>query len=253
MRLANKVALVTGATGSIGSSITRLFAREGASLILIGRDKNRLDTLSSEVSKNYSMDALAIKTDITDEEEVQAAINLALNKFDRIDILINNAGFTNDPIEFHKMSDNLWNELIDTNLIGTFRVTRSILPYMMERRYGSIVNVSSVAGMRAIDKVPLAVYNSTKAGVIMFSKSIALEYAQYNIRCNVVCPGTVRSKFLEPYMEDEEARRILNSNQPLGRIGEPDDVANAILYLASDEASWVTGSVLVIDGGLSTK
>ncbi|MEM4275632.1 MAG: SDR family oxidoreductase [Candidatus Nitrosocaldaceae archaeon] len=253
MRLAKKVALVTGATGAIGSSITRLFAREGAAIILLGRDKNKLESLSNEISKNYSVDALPIKTNITVEEEIQAAINLALNRFDRIDILINNAGFTNDPIEFHKTTDDLWNELINTNLIGTFRVTRSVLPFMMERRYGSIVNVSSVAGMRAIEKVPLAVYNSTKAGIIMFSKSIALEYAEYNIRCNVVCPGTVRSKFLEPYLEDEEARKILNSTQPLGRIGEPEDVANAILYLASDEANWVTGSVLVIDGGLSTK
>ncbi|RMF32171.1 MAG: SDR family oxidoreductase, partial [Candidatus Nitrosothermus koennekii] len=191
--------------------------------------------------------------DITDEEEVQAAVNLSINKFDRIDILVNNAGFTNDPIEFHKTTDDLWQQLIDTNLIGTFRVTRAVLPFMMERKYGSIVNISSVAGMRAMEKVPLAVYNSTKAGVIMFTKSIALEYAEYNIRCNCVCPGTVRSKFLEPYLEDEQARKVLNSAQPLGRIGEPDDVTYGILYLASDEASWVTGTILVIDGGLSTK
>ncbi|MEM4237983.1 MAG: SDR family NAD(P)-dependent oxidoreductase, partial [Candidatus Nitrosocaldaceae archaeon] len=105
MRLAKKVALVTGATGAIGSSITRLFAREGAAIILLGRDKNKLESLSSEISKNYSVDALPIKTNITVEEEIQAAINLALNRFDRIDILINNAGFTNDPIEFHKTTD----------------------------------------------------------------------------------------------------------------------------------------------------
>ena len=253
MRLKNKVSLITGATGSIGSSTSKLFAKEGSNLVLIGRNQSRLKSLADELSNNYAVDVLQVKADITDEDEVQAAVNLAINKFDRIDILVNNAGFTNDPIEFHKTSDDLWQELIGVNMIGTFRMTRAVLPFMMEHNYGSIVNISSVAGMRAIDKVPLAVYNSTKAGVIMFTKSIALEYARYNIRCNCVCPGTVRSKFLEPYLEDERARKVLNSAQPLGRIGEPEDVASAILYLASDEASWVTGTILVVDGGLSTK
>ncbi len=253
MRLKNKITLITGASGSIGSSTARLFAKEGSSLILLGRDINKLKNLSNELSNNYSIEALPVKADITNEEEVQASINLAIDKFSRIDILINNAGFTNDPIEFHKTTDDLWQQLVDTNLIGVFRVTRAALPFMMERRYGSIVNISSVGGMKATDKVPLAVYNATKAGVIMFTKSIALEYAKYNIRCNCVCPGTVRSKFLEPYLEDDEASKILNSTQPLGRIGEPEDVANAILYISSDEASWVTGTILVIDGGLSTK
>jgi 3-oxoacyl-[acyl-carrier protein] reductase len=253
MRLDNKVALITGATGSIGNSIARLFAKEGASLILLGRNQSKLKSLSNELTDNYKIEAFPIKTDITDEEEVQAAVNLSINRFDRIDILINNAGFTNDPIKFHKTTDDLWQQLLDTNLVGTFRVTRAVLPFMIERKYGSIVNISAVAGMRAMDKVPLAVYNSTKAGVIMFTKSIALEYAEYNIRCNCVCPGTVRSKFLAPYLEDEQARKVLNATQPLGRIGEPEDVSYAILYIASDEASWVTGTTLVIDGGLSTK
>lgn len=253
MRLEDKIALITGATGSIGNSIARLFAKEGASLILLGRNQNKLKSLSNDLTNKYDIEVFSIKTDITSEEEVQAAVNLSINKFDRIDVLVNNAGFTNDPIEFHKTTDDLWEELINTNLMGTFRVTRAVLPFMMERKYGSIVNVSSVAGMRAMDKVPLTVYNSTKAGVIMFTKSIALEYAEYNIRCNCVCPGTVRSKFLEPYLDDEQARKVLNKAQPLGRIGEPEDVAYAILYVASDEASWITGTTIVIDGGLSTK
>lgn len=253
MRLKGKVSLITGATGSIGSSTARLFAKEGSSLILVGRNQVNLQNLSNELSKTYNVDVLPIKADIKNEEEVQASVNISIDKFGKIDVLVNNAGFTNDPIEFHKSCDDLWYELINTNLIGTFRVTRAVLPFMMERKYGSIINISSLAGIKAIPNVPLAVYNSTKAGIIMFTKSIALEYAKYNIRCNVICPGTVRSKYLEPYLEDEEARRVLNEAQPLGRIGEPDDVAHAILYMASDESKWVTGSVLIVDGGLSTK
>ena len=151
------------------------------------------------------------------------------------------------------MSDMVWHEIIDTNLIGTFRMTRAVLPSMIERNSGSIVNIASISGMKATEKVPLSVYSTTKAGIIMFTKSIAVEYAPYKIRCNCVCPGTVRSPFLQPYIEDEKARKVMSASQPLGRIGEPEDVAHSVLYLASDEAIWVTGAVLVIDGGSTAR
>ena len=252
MRLASKVAIITGAGSGIGEVAAKFFAKEGASVILVGRNLDKLNRVASEI-KSSGKNAVAVRADISNEGEVQAVAEQAIRQFDKIDILVNNAAIINDPVQFHEMPDRVWNELIDTNLIGTFRMTRAVLPSMIERKSGSIVNVSSVAGMKAIEKVPLSVYNTTKAGIIMFTKSIAVEYAQYNIRCNCVCPGTIRSPFLQPYLEDEKAGKMMHAAQPLGRIGEPEDVAHSILYLASDEASWVTGTVIVVDGGITSK
>lgn len=252
MRLSDKVAIITGAGSGIGEVTARLFAKEGASVVLVGRKIDKLNRVASEIEKTGS-NAVAMSADITNEGEVQTVAEQTIRLFDRVDILVNNAATINDPVLFHEMQDKVWNEIIDTNLVGTFRMTRAVLPSMMEKKSGSIVNVSSVTGMKAIENVPLAVYNTTKAGIIMFTRSIAVEYPRYKIRCNCVCPGTVRSPFLQPYLEDERAREVLNATQPLGRIGEPEDVASAILYLASDEASWITGAILVVDGGTTAK
>jgi 3-oxoacyl-[acyl-carrier protein] reductase len=159
----------------------------------------------------------------------------------------------NDPLPFHETSEDDWNELIDTNLVGTFRMTKATLPIMMKTKGGSIVNISSVLGIRSIPKVPLTVYGVTKAGIIMFTKSIAVEYGQHGVRSNCLCPSTIRSSIIEPYLQDENAKKILESTFPLRRIGEPEDIAGAVAYLCSDDARWITGSVIMIDGGLSAK
>jgi 3-oxoacyl-[acyl-carrier protein] reductase len=250
--LSNRVAIVTGASGGIGEATASLFAQEGASVVLVARNEQNLKKVASGLEKDGRKVA-AVTGDITDENQIQNVVEQTVRQFGRIDILVNNAAMTNDPTPFHTMTDKVINDLVDTNLIGTFRMTRAVLPTMMEQKRGSIVNIASVAGMKAIEKVPLAVYDSTKAGVIMFTKSIALEYGPYNIRVNCICPGTVRGPFLQPYLEDEKAKQVLNSLQPLGRIGEPEDVARAILYLSSDSSSWVTGAILVVDGGVMTK
>ncbi len=252
MRLAKKVAIITGAGSGIGAVTAKLFAKEGASIVLLGRNLDKLKRVASEIRKAHGK-ALPVSADITVEGEVETAVKQAIDEFGSVDILINNAAVVNDPVQFHQMPEKTWQQLIDTNLLGTFRMTKAVLPSMMHNRSGSIVNVSSVSGIKAIEKVPLSVYGSTKAGVIMFTKSIAIEYAQYNIRCNCVCPGTVRSSFLQPFLEDEKAKKVLSLAQPLGRIGEPEDVAGAILYLASDEASWVTGATLIVDGGTTSR
>ncbi|MFY3740947.1 MAG: 3-oxoacyl-[acyl-carrier protein] reductase [Candidatus Nitrosomirales archaeon] len=252
MRLASKIAIITGAGSGIGEVTAKFFAREGANVILVGRNLDKLNRVASEI-KASGKNAVAVRADISNEGEVQAVAEQAIRQFDKIDILINNAGTINDPTQFHEMSDKVWHEIIDTNLIGTFRMTRAVLPSMIERNSGSIVNIASISGMKATEKVPLSVYSTTKAGIIMFTKSIAVEYAPYKIRCNCVCPGTIRSPFLQPYLDDEKAKKVMSATQPLGRIGEPEDVAHSVLYLASDEASWVTGAVLVIDGGSTAR
>ncbi len=241
----DKVAIVTGASRGIGEATARVLAKHGAKVAMIARDLNRLKEVASSIENT-----LPIKADVTVEGDVQLAVNEVIKNFDRIDILVNNVGYISDPTPFHLMHDEDWEALINLNLMSTLRMTRAVLPIMMEQKDGCIINVSSVAGIKAY-RIPLALYNTLKAGIIMFTKSIALEYAQYNIRCNCVCPGTIKSKFLEPYMEDKESMEGLNRLQPLGRIGDPEDVANTIAYLASRHANWITGTMVIVDGGLS--
>ncbi|HEY1247652.1 MAG TPA: SDR family oxidoreductase, partial [Nitrososphaera sp.] len=212
-----KVAIVTGAGGGVGKSISKRLASEGCKVVMLGRDRAKLSRLSSEIgNKKNTMTVIA---DISKEAEVLSAIDQTINSFDKIDILVNNAGAINDPAPFHEMTEDQWDELIGTNLIGTFWMTKAVLPLMMENGWGSIVNISSALGVRSIPKVPLSVYGVTKAGVIMFTRSIAVEYGQYNIRCNCIAPSTIKSSIIEPYLQDEGAKKVLESAFPLRVIG----------------------------------
>jgi NAD(P)-dependent dehydrogenase (short-subunit alcohol dehydrogenase family) len=247
-----KVAIVTGAGGGVGKAISKRLASEGCNVVLVGRNRSRLQKAASEIGDKKN--AMPVVTDITKEAEVLSAIEQTLSSFDKIDILVNNAGAINDPVMFHEMSDDQWDELVETNLIGTFRMTKAAVPVMMNNSSGgSIVNISSVLGIRAIPKVPLSVYSVTKAGVIMFTKNIAVEYGQYGIRSNCVCPSTIKSSIIEPYLQDENAKKVLESTFPLRTIGEPEDIAGAVAYLCSNDAKWITGTVMMVDGGVSAK
>jgi NAD(P)-dependent dehydrogenase (short-subunit alcohol dehydrogenase family) len=196
---------------------------------------------------------MTVIADITKEAEVLSAIDQTINSFDKIDILVNNAGTINDPVPFHEMAEDQWEDLVKTNLFGMFRITKAVIPIMMKNGGGNIVNISSVLGIRSIPRVPLSVYAVTKAGVIMFTRSMAVEYGQYKIRCNCIAPSTIRSSIIEPYLQDEEAKKVLESTFPLRVIGEPEDISGAVAYLCSDDSKWVTGTVLMVDGGLSAK
>ncbi len=251
VRMKGKIAIITGAGGGVGKAISKRLASEGCKVVLIGRDMARLRKAASEIDDKKS--TLTVAADITKEAEVLSAIEQTISSFDRIDVLVNNAGVINDPVPFHETTDDQWNDLIDTNLIGTFRMTKAVLPIMMKNGGGNIINISSVLGVRAIPQVPLSVYGVTKAGLIMLTKSIAVEYGQHNIRCNCVCPSTIKSSIIEPYLQDENARKMLESTFPLRKIGEPEDVASAVSYLSSNDAKWITGTVLMVDGGVSAK
>lgn len=251
MNLKGKVAIVTGAGGGVGKATTRRLASEGSKVVLIGRERGKLTKVVSDADIKKNL--LAVTADITKEAEVLNAIEQTISAFDRIDILVNNAGVLNDPTPFHLMTDDQWMELINTNLIGTFRMTKAVLPIMMKMAGGSIINISSTLGIRAIPKVPFSVYGVTKAGVIMFTKSIAVEYGQYGIRCNCIAPSTIRSPIIEPYLQDENAKKILESSFPLRKIGDPEDISEAVCYLSSDKAKWITGTILTVDGGISAK
>jgi 3-oxoacyl-[acyl-carrier protein] reductase len=246
-----KVAIVTGAGGGVGKAISKRLSSEGCKVIMLGRDRTKLQKIASEIgNKKNTMTVIA---DITKEAEVLSAIDQTINSFDKIDILVNNAGIINDPMPFHEMTEDQWDDLINTNLFGMFRMTKAVIPVMMKNGGGNIVNISSVLGIRSIPRVPLSVYAVTKAGVIMFTRSIAVEYGQYKIRCNCIAPSTIRSSIIEPYLQDEEAKKLLESTFPLHVIGEPEDISGAVAYLCSDDSKWVTGTIMMVDGGLSAK
>lgn len=251
MSLKGKVAIVTGAGGGVGSSTTERLVAEGCKVTLVGRNRSKLVKVISDNDNNNNL--LAVSADITKEAEVLNVIEQTISSFDTVDILVNNAGILNDPTPFHQMSEEQWESLIATNLIGTFQMTKAVLPIFVAKKIGGIVNISSLLGIRAIPNVPLSIYGATKAGIIMFTKSIAVEYGPFGIRCNCIVPSTIRSPMIEPYLQDEKSKELLESSFPLRRIGTTSDISGAVAYLSSDDANWITGTTLIIDGGLSAK
>jgi len=251
MSLKGKVAIVTGAGGGVGRSTTERLLKEGCRVTLVGRDRSKLVKVISD--NDDSNNLLAVSADITKEAEVLNVIEQTISSFDTVDILVNNAGVINDPIPFHMMNEDQWDNLISTNLIGTFQMTKAVLPIVMEKKIGNIINISSLLGIRAIPNVPLSIYGVTKAGIIMFTKSIAVEYGSYGIRCNCIVPSTIKSPMIEPYLQDEKSKELLESSFPLKRIGNTSDISGAVVYLCSDDANWITGTSLTIDGGFSAK
>ncbi|HKU84231.1 MAG TPA: SDR family oxidoreductase [Candidatus Nitrosocosmicus sp.] len=251
MKLNGKVTIITGASGGIGKSVAQKVLEEGSKVVLVSRNKNKLKKTVEELGKNDNLIHMA--ADVSHESEVLSVIEQTLTAFDKIDNLINCAAIINDPTPFHLMTEDQWTNLMNVNLKGTLQPIKAVIPLMIEQKSGNIINISSLLGVRAIPKVPFSVYGVTKAGIIMLTKSIAVEYGQYNIRCNCIAPSTIRSPIMEPYLQDENAKRMLEGSFPLKRIGDPEDVANAILFLASDDSKWITGTVMTLDGGISAK
>ena len=247
MRLKDKVAIVTGASSEIGVSILKRLVEEGAKVVLLGRNLNSLEKARSEVTDKDA--TVAISCDVTNESQVIQTMGQIKNNFGKVDILVNSAGTINDPIHFHEMSESEITRLIDVNMLGVFKMTKAVLPIMREKKTGCIITIGSISSERAIPRVHLAVYSATKAAINMFTKSIAVEYARSNVRCVCINPGIINSGMIKPYLDDPKARKVLEDRLPLNRIGEPVDVANAVVYMASDEANWVTGTILNIDGG----
>lgn len=246
MKLSGKVAIVTGGSRGIGRATAEIFAKEGASVIITAKNDERLQSTAGQLC------VTGIPGDIRKKEDVEKVVEGTLKKFNRIDILVNNAGIFPRSSPLHETAEDDWNEVIDVNLTGQFRFTKAVLPHMIKNG-GSIINVSSDAGLKSFENFQADSYSVTKAALVHLTKTLAVEYAKYGVRVNCVCPGIVETDMTEPYLRTEADRAMAVAEHPLGRIGLPQDVAKAILYFATEDSSWVTGAILPVDGGMTVK
>jgi len=244
MNLVDKVAIVTGAGRGIGKAIAIALAREGADVIVNDVDIQTAEDVAKEI-KSLGRQALAIQVDVSDSKEVNQMVQLALKKFKRVDILVNNAAIIRrGTIEDLREED--WNKVIDVNLKGSFNCMKAVVGIMKKQRYGKIINISSVAG-KVGDLASAPCYGASKAGMICLGKSLARELAPYNINVNVVAPHAIETDMSKEW--SEEKRKNIIANIPLGRMGEPEDIAEAVAFLVSDKAKFITGEVLDVNGG----
>lgn len=248
MKLDGKIVLITGGSRGIGKSIAQLFVSEGAQVIITSKNLHRLKQTSKDIGC-----AFFIAADIRKEKDVKNTINKIIKKFGRIDILVNNAGILPKMKLLHKINEKEWNEIIDVNLTGQFRFTKETIPYM-KKTGGSIINISSDAGLKAFENFYADAYVASKAAMIILTKSWALEYASDNIRVNCICSAVVDTDMTQSFWLDTKSKRETTSKaHPLGRIGTGKDIAKAVLYFASDDSSWTTGAILPVDGGVAAK
>jgi meso-butanediol dehydrogenase/(S,S)-butanediol dehydrogenase/diacetyl reductase len=246
MRLNNKIALVTGAGSGIGQAIAELFAQEGARVVVNDRYAERAQETARRITQAGGQ-ALAVEADVSSSEAVERMVAQALATYGRIDILVNNAavGTGDDILE---IDETAWDNGLGIVLKSVFLCSKAVLPSMIARKSGAMVNIASVNGLTGLGE---EAYSAAKAGVINLTQNMAIKYGRFKVRANVICPGTIQTPIWQKQLEkDPQIFERLTPWYPLGRIGQPEDIARAALFLASDEAAWITGVTLPVDGGL---
>jgi dehydrogenase/reductase SDR family protein 4 len=242
-RLQHKVAIVTGASRGIGRSIAEVFAREGAAVVICGRKQEALDQVAGEIAGRI----MPIACHVGRFEDLERMVDRATREFGHIDILVNNAGTNIAQGPALEMTDAQFDKMVEVNLKSTFRLTRLVAPGMCERGAGSIINIASIAGIRP--QFQSLLYSMTKAAMIMLTQSYALELGPRGVRVNAIAPGLVETVLSEYYWKDEARLQPLMERQPIKHLGQPDEIAEIALMLASGESSYLTGQTIVVDGG----
>jgi 3-oxoacyl-[acyl-carrier protein] reductase len=245
MRFENQVAVVTGAGRGIGHAIALRLAKEGARVASVSRTEANAQKTADEINATRAGAAKAYAVDVADHGAVQEAAEQIFQDFGRVDILVNNAGVTRDGLSM-RMSMDDWDTVLNTNLKGAFHFIQAVMRPMIKQRSGRIINISSIAGL--IGNAGQANYAASKAGLIGLTKTLARELASRGITVNAVAPGLIETDMTT--VLSEEIRQNILKNVPLGKLGEPDDIAGAVAYLASAEAKYITGQVLTVDGGM---
>ncbi|WP_088011589.1 SDR family NAD(P)-dependent oxidoreductase [Gottfriedia acidiceleris] len=246
MRLKDKIAVITGGASGIGRATAIRFAKEGAKIVIA--DINEVtgeETLG--VIKEQNPEAIFVKTNVAKSKSIQNLIQQAVEHFGRIDILFNNAGIGNSEVRSVDLEEEEWDQVIDINLKSVFLGIKYAIPELIKSGNGVIINTASLLGLKGRKYV--SAYNASKGGVVLLTQNAALEYGKYNIRVNAIAPGIIDTNIIEEWKKDERKWSILSRANALGRIGTPDEIASAALFLASDEASFVTGATLSVDGG----
>jgi len=242
--LLDQVAIVTGGARGIGKAICEVLAQAGASIVVLDINSEQANTTANEIKKNFGVETLSVEVNVAELLQVEKMVKNVLDKFGKINILINNAGITKDGLLI-RMSEKDFRAVLDVNLIGTFNCTREVAKVMIKQRSGKIVNISSTVGLQG--NIGQANYSASKAGIIGFTKSVAKELAKRGIQVNAIAPGFIETEMTNK-LSDEVKKGYLEKI-PLGRFGKPEDIAQVVKFLVS--SSYITGQVIVVDGGMT--
>ncbi|MBR3220528.1 3-oxoacyl-ACP reductase FabG [Candidatus Saccharibacteria bacterium] len=247
-KLKNRVAVVTGASSGLGRQMSEALAKQGANLALLARREERLLEAKEKIEKKYKVKVLPIKCDVTKTDNINSAAKKVEKEFGRVDVLINCAGSSRDAGVL-TMTDEEWDFTIDTDLTSVFKMTRAFANIMKKNQYGRIINIASMYGLVGNTAMGTVAYHSSKGGVVNFTRAVAAELAIEGITCNAICPGYFETELTKPVLDTPEFQAFARMHVPMQRYGHEGELNAAAIFLASEEASYVTGAILPVDGG----
>lgn len=245
--LKGRVAVVTGGSSGLGVQMAKGFAGQGADLVIMARRLDKLEKVAEEI-RSLGVKCLPVQCDVTNTDQVNKAAEVAIKEYGKVDILVNCAGSAKNAGVLN-MTDEEWDFTVDTDMTSVFKVTRAFAKYMVEKKYGRIINIASMYGLVGNTAIDTVAYHSSKGGVVNFTRAVAAELAKYNITCNAICPGYFATELTIDTLKTEAFTNYMKATVPMGRYGKEGELNPAAIFLASDEASYVTGAILTVDGG----